>query len=232
MPDFTWPLGSLVNMIAVIGGSIVGLLLHGRFPERFRRIAFQAIGLCTLVIGMQMALKAVDILILIVSLLTGAWLGEWMRLDERLRRLGDIIKKRTGRGDAHFTDGLVTATLLYCAGSLAIIGSLEEGLSGDRSLLYTKSVLDGFTSVILASSYGIGVLFSAIPLFIIQGSLTLTAGFLEPILPEAVIAQVSAAGGVMILGLGLNLLEIKEVKVTNLLPALVVIVLLSHLFVG
>lgn len=219
-------------MIAVIGGSIVGLLLHGRFPERFRRIAFQAIGLCTLVIGMQMALKAVDILILIVSLLTGAWLGEWMRLDERLRRLGDIIKKRTGRGDAHFTDGLVTATLLYCAGSLAIIGSLEEGLSGDRSLLYTKSVLDGFTSVILASSYGIGVLFSAIPLFIIQGSLTLTAGFLEPILPEAVIAQVSAAGGVMILGLGLNLLEIKEVKVTNLLPALVVIVLLSHLFVG
>jgi uncharacterized membrane protein YqgA involved in biofilm formation len=230
MPDIVWPLGSLVNMLAVVGGSIAGLLLHGKFPDRYRTVAFQAIGLCTILIGIQMTLKVQDILILIVSLLTGAWLGEWIRLDDRLRDLGDKVKKRTGRGDQHFTDGLVTAFLLYCAGSLTILGSLEEGLNADRSLLYTKSVLDGFTSVVLASTYGIGVMFSAVPLFIFQGLITVTAAYLEPVLPEVVIDQVSAAGGVMILGLGINLLEIKDIKVTSMLPALMIIVVLSHLF--
>lgn len=232
MPDIVWPLGSLVNMLAVIGGSIAGLLLHGKFPERYRKIAFQAIGLCTLLIGIQMALRVQDVLILIVSLLTGAWLGEWIRLNERLHAIAERVKKRTGRNDKHFTDGLMTAFLLYCAGSLTILGSLEEGLNGDRSLLYTKSVLDGFTSIVLASSYGIGVMFSAIPLFIFQGSLTLSATYLEPVLPAVVIDQVSAAGGIMILGLGINLLEIKDIKITNLLPGLVIIVLLSHYFLG
>ncbi|MFA0962200.1 DUF554 domain-containing protein [Roseivirga sp. BDSF3-8] len=229
MDNIVLPLGSFINMLAVIGGSLAGLVLHGKFPERYRRIAFQAIGLCTLLIGAQMAFKAEDILILIISMLTGAWLGEWARLDERLRTLGDYLKAKTKSKAEYFTDGLVTAFLLYCAGSLTILGALEEGLNEDRSLLYTKSVLDGFTSIVLASSYGVGVLVSALPLFVFQGALTLSAGFMEPLLPEQVINQISAAGGIMILGLGLNLLEIKDIKVTNMLPALVIIVGLSHL---
>ena len=221
------PLGTLVNTLAVIVGSTLGLLLQSKFPENIRTISFQGIGLCTLLIGMQMALQVENILLLIMSILIGGVIGEALRLHERLLWLCDVIKQRVKLGSEKFTEGLVTAFLLFCVGSLTIVGSLEEGINQDPSLLYTKSMLDGFASIVLASAYGWGVLFSAVPLFLFQSSITLSAGWLAPYLSESVIHQLSATGGVLILGLGINLLEIKSLKITNMIPTLLVVVLLT-----
>lgn len=221
------PEGTIVNTLAVLAGSTLGLLLQKRFPENIRAISFQGIGLCTLLIGMQMALKVENLLILIFSILIGGIVGEYLKLHEGLISLGNYVKAKIRIGADNFTEGLITAFLLFCMGSLTIVGALEEGLKGDPSLIYTKSMLDGFSAIILASVYGWGVLFSALPLFMFQTSITLSAGLLQPYLSEVVINQMSATGGVIILGLGLNLLDIKFIKITNLLPALLIIVLLT-----
>lgn len=225
----TIPIGTLVNTLAVIAGSSVGLLLQSRFPPKIRAISFQGIGLCTLLIGMQMALKVENILLLIFSILIGGGIGEWLKLHDRFILLGDLIKARIKVGNERFTEGLITAFLLFCVGSLTIVGALEEGLNNDPSLIYTKSMLDGFSSMVLASAYGIGVLFAAVPLLLFQSSITLSAEWLQPYLSELVIAQMSATGGVIILGLGINLLEIKSLRITNMLPALLIVVLLTLL---
>ena len=221
------PLGTLVNTLAVIAGSIVGLLLQRQFPDNLRTICFQGLGLCTLLIGMQMALRVENILILIFSILIGGVVGEALRLHDRLVRVGDLLKRKVRVGSERFTEGLVTAFLLFCVGSLTIVGALEEGLNDDPSLIYTKSTLDGFASIVLAVTYGWGVLFSALPLFLFQSAITLSAEILQPYLSEEVISQLSATGGVIIVGLGINLLEIKELRITNMLPALLIVVLLT-----
>lgn len=223
------PTGTLVNTLAVIAGSTIGLLLQSRFPPKIREISFQGIGLCTLLIGMQMALKVENILLLIFSILIGGGIGEWLKLHDRFILLGNLIKSRIKVGNERFTEGLITAFLLFCVGSLTIVGALEEGLNNDPSLIYTKSMLDGFSSMVLASAYGIGVLFAAAPLLLFQSSITLSAEWLQPYLSELVIAQMSATGGVIILGLGINLLEIKSFRITNMLPALLIVVLLTLL---
>ena len=222
------PLGTLVNTLAVVVGSLLGLLLQRKFPDNIRTICFQGLGLCTLLIGVQMALQVENILILIFSILIGGIVGESLRLHDRLLRVGDWVQRRVRIGSERFTEGLVTAFLLFCVGSLTLVGALEEGLNNDPSLIYTKSVLDGFASVVLAATYGWGVLFSALPLLLFQSSITLSAGLLEPYLSETVIHQLSATGGVIIIGLGFNLLEIKTLRITNLLPALLIAVLLTY----
>ena len=221
------PVGTLINTLAVIAGSTVGLLLQSRFPPKIREISFQGIGLCTLLIGMQMAFQVQNILVLIFSILIGSALGEWWQLHDRFIQWGDTIKTRINIGNEKFTEGLITAFLLFCVGSLTIVGALEEGLNNDPSLIYTKSMLDGFSSMVLASAYGVGVLFAALPLLLFQSAITLSAGWLQPYLSELVIDQMSATGGVIILGLGINLLEIKALRITNMLPALIIVVLLT-----
>ncbi|MEQ9441980.1 MAG: DUF554 domain-containing protein [Cyclobacteriaceae bacterium] len=223
------PTGTLINTLAVIAGSTVGLLLQSRFPPKIREISFQGIGLCTLLIGMQMAFQVQNILILIFSILIGGAAGEGLRLHDRFILLGDAFKKRVNIGSEKFTEGLITAFLLFCVGSLTIVGALEEGLNDDPSLLYTKSMLDGFSSMVLASAYGWGVLFAALPLCLFQAAITLSASWLQPFLSELVINQLSATGGIIILGLGINLLEIKALRITNMLPALIIVVLLTLL---
>ncbi|MEM6841837.1 MAG: DUF554 domain-containing protein [Bacteroidota bacterium] len=223
------PTGTLINTLAVIAGSTAGLLLQSRFPPKIREISFQGIGLCTILIGMQMALQVQNILVLIFSILIGGALGEGLRLHDRFIRLGDNIKAKINVGNEKFTEGLITAFLLFCVGSLTIVGALEEGLNNDPSLIYTKSMLDGFSSMVLASTYGIGVLFAALPLVIFQSSITLSAEWLQPFLSELVIDQMSATGGVIILGLGINLLEIKSLRITNMLPALLIVIILTLL---
>jgi len=224
------PIGSLVNMLAVIVGSLFGLLLGQRFPENIRRISIKGIGLCTLLIGTQMALKVENILLVILSILLGGILGELLNLQLRFEQLGDQLKKRLPINNERFTEGLITTFILFCVGSLTIVGALEEGLRNDPTLLYTKSVLDGFSSIVFASVYGIGVLFSAFPLIIFQGGITLLAGKVEPYLTDMVINQLSATGGILIVGLGFNLLEIQNLKITNFLPALIIIIFLSLVF--
>jgi uncharacterized protein len=225
------PIGSIVNATTVILGSILGMLIRKRLPERIKRIIFQAVGLATLVLAMSMALQPeADFLLLIFSLIFGGIVGEVSKLDERLDAFGDALKARIHIKNERFTEGLVTAFLIFCVGSMTFVGALNEGLSGDRTLILSKSILDGFTSIVLASVYGVGVLFSALPLFLVQASLTLLASQFQTLFPEILIVQLTAVGGALILGIGLNLLEIKEIKTVNLLPALLVVVVLTLLF--
>lgn len=225
------PIGSMVNATTVILGSVVGLLVRQTLPERIKRIIFQAVGLATLVLGMQMALRdTVNFLILIFSLILGGILGESVRLNVRMDALSEALKASLRLKSPRFTEGLVTAFLIFCVGSMTFVGALNEGLSGDRTLILSKSILDGFTSMVLASVYGVGVLFSALPLFVVQSSLTLLAARFHTLFPEVLIVQLTAVGGALILGIGLDLLEIKKIQTINLLPALLVVVVLAYLF--
>jgi hypothetical protein len=221
----------MVNASTVIVGSLVGILVRRSLPERIKGIIFQAVGLATLVLAMQMALQEeADFLILIFSLILGGILGELMKLETAMERFGDALKARINVKNARFTEGLVTAFLIFCVGSMTFVGALNEGLSGDRTLILSKAILDGFTSIVLASVYGVGVLLSAVPLFIVQASLTLIAARFQTLFPTILITQLTAVGGALILGIGLNLLEIKKVKTVNLLPALVVVIILTVIF--
>jgi len=225
------PVGSIVNATTVIVGSIIGMLIRKSLPERIKGIIFQAVGLATLVLAMQMSLQeGGDFLILIFSLILGGILGEVLKLDMRLEAFGDVLKSRIKIKNERFTEGLVTAFLIFCVGSMTFVGALNEGLSGDRTLILSKSILDGFTSIVLASVYGIGVLFSALPLFIVQAGLTLLASQFQMLFPATLIVQLTAVGGVLILGIGLGLLEIKQIKTVNLLPSLLVVTLLTFVF--
>lgn len=224
------PIGTFINIVAVLIGGVVGLLLNKNFPQKVQQIVFQGIGLCTLLIGMQMALQVKDPLILIFSILIGGIFGEIARLEERIETLSTMLKKSVGSRDEGFTQGLVTAFLIFCIGSMTIVGALNEGISGDRSLLLTKSVLDGFTAIALASTYGLGVLFSVIPMLIFQGGLTLFASQFGGLFGQTLLLQLTATGGILILGIGINLLELKRIKVVNLLPSLLIAILLTTLF--
>ncbi len=224
------PTGSLVNAAAIIIGSLIGMALHGRFPERFRLIVFQGLGLCVLLIGAKMALTVTNPLLLIFSILLGGLAGELLRLDRAFERLGERAKELLRSGNPNFTEGLITASLIFCIGAMAIVGSFDEGIRGDATVLYTKSILDGFASVALASTFGSGVLFSFLPVLLYQGSLTVFAGLFQQHFTPVVISQLTATGGLLILGIGLTLLDIKRVNLSNLLPSLALAVALALLF--
>ncbi|XXJ18445.1 DUF554 domain-containing protein [Desulfovibrio caledoniensis] len=224
------PIGSLVNACAIIGGSLIGCFLQSRFPDRIRTIVFQGLGLCVLLIGVQMALKVENILIVIFAVLLGGITGEWLRLDTLLERLGNRFKKLVRSKNATFTDGLVTTSLLFCIGAMAIVGSLEEGIHGDATIIYTKSILDGFAAIAFAATYGTGVIFSFIPVLVYQGSITVGASFFQQYFSDLMIAQITGCGGLLIVGIGINLLELTEIRLANLLPSLVYVVVLTYFF--
>jgi hypothetical protein len=228
--DVDVPVGTLVNALAIVLGSVLGLVLRGRFPERIRVVSFQGVGLCVLVIGMQMAFEMKNPLIVIVSVLLGGILGEVLRLEELFEKLALRLKGMLRSSNPLFTEGFISASLIFCIGAMAIVGSFDEGIRGDHSILFTKAVLDGFTSVVLATTYGIGVLFSAVPILIYQGALTLFAASFQSIFSPEIIAQLTATGGVLILGIGVNILEIKQIRISSMLPALVLVVPLTMLF--
>lgn len=202
------------------------MILGNRLPERVRLIVFQGLGLCTLAIGMDMTFKTTNPLYMVGSILIGAIIGEFMALEDAISRGGDKFKKALKSGNDRFTDGLVAASLLFCIGSMAILGPLQEGLDGSRTIVLTKSMLDFFASIALGAAYGSGVAFAAIPVLIYQGSITLFAEMLRPYLSDFMRAELTATGGIMILGIGINLLELKKIRLSNLLPALVIVILL------
>ena len=219
-------------MLTVSVGSLLGIFLKEIFPPNIEAIIFQAIGLGTLVIGISMSLKVPDgyFLIFIFSLILGGVLGELIGLQTILLGLGDSIKATLQISEQGFTNGLITAFLLFCIGSMTIIGAIEEGIEGKRELLMIKSTLDGITSIALAASFGIGVLFSILPMLIFQGGITVLAKKMERFFTETLIAQLSALGGVLIIAIGINMLELGRINIENLLPGLLVIAILTKIF--
>ncbi len=213
-------LGTIVNTLAIIAGASVGLLFRNGIPEKYNRTVMQAIGLSVVLIGMKGALGCNDLLIIIISLAVGSLLGEMVGIEDYLERLGQFLETKFAKGSSTFSAGFVTASLMYCVGSMAIVGALESGLTGNHSTLYAKATLDGIVGIVLSSSLGIGVMFAAVPVFIYQGAITLLAGLLKPLLVPAVISQMSATGGLLIVALGFNMIRDKKIKVGNMLPAI------------
>ena len=213
-------LGTIVNCLTIIAGSLVGMLFKNGIPERYNLTIMQAIGLAVILIGMKSALGCNDLLIIIISLATGSFIGEWIGIENYLERLGNYLETKFSKTSSGFSAGFVTASLMYCVGSMAIVGSLESGLTGNHDTLFAKATLDGIVSIILSSSLGIGVLFAAVPVLLYQGSITLMAGLLKPLLLPAVISQMSAVGGLLIMALGLNMIRQDKLRVGNMLPAI------------
>lgn len=223
-------LGTLVNVGAILVGSAIGLMLHTKLPKKVITIIFQAMGLFTLLLGAQMALKMEYLLLGIGSLVLGSIIGEWIGLEKYMNRFSEWVKRKAKLKNEKFSDGLITAFLLYCMGSLTILGAIEEGMNSNPDLLLMKSLMDGVSSVALASALGIGVGFSAIPLLIYQGGITLLAGSVGDFFKDSIINELSAVGGILLIGLGINILEIKKLRILNMIPALIIIIILTYFF--
>lgn len=224
-----WPLGTFINMATVTVGSLIGLSLQQLFPANVQSIIFQAIGLGTIVLGIMMSLRVPQgyLLNFIFSLILGGVIGELLGVQAALHGLGDWVKTSLDLSGSQFTEGLVTAFLLFCVGSMTLVGAIEEGLEGKRELLLVKSTLDGISSIAFASTYGIGVLFSIFPMLIFQGGITVLARQLQKFFTKIMIDQLSSVGGALIIGIGINLLDLGKINIENLLPALVITLLLT-----
>lgn len=214
--------GTFVNTLAIIAGSLAGLVVKGGIPKAYMDTVMQAIGLAVILIGLKGALGAEDLLLVIFSLAIGGVAGEFLRIEERLEQLGLWLERKLSRVGGDIAKGFVTASLLFCVGSMAIVGSLESGLTGNHQTLFAKSVLDGVSSIVFASTFGFGVMLSAGAVFLYQGLITVTASLIKPFLIPPVIAQMSAVGGLLIMAIGFNILEFKRIKVGNMLPAILI----------
>lgn len=223
-------MGTLINVAAVIIGSLIGLLINRKLPAKIITIIFQVLGLFTLVLGISMSLKTEHFLVVIGSLVVGAVIGEFIDLDKYMKRWSEKLKQKLRMGNDKFSDGMITAFLLYCMGAMTIMGAIEEGVEGSYDILLMKSLMDGVSSIALASGMGIGVMFSSIPLLLYQGGLTLFSSFIGERLTDVIVNDLSATGGILLIGLGINILEIKQLKILNMIPALVVVVILSYIF--
>jgi uncharacterized protein len=230
--------GTIINIITVLVGGTLGLRFGSHLPERVRQTVVAGLGLFTAAIGLQMFFKTGNAIVVLISLLIGGLLGEWWRIEDGLRGFGDILERRFTRNspttvdvdgnplkptETNFIKGFLTASLLFCIGPMTIIGSIQDGLTGDYSLLAIKSVLDGFASLAFASSLGVGVLFSTLIILIYQGGLSLLAYQAQTLISSEMMNELTATGGVLLVGIAISsLLEIKKIRVGNFLPALVI----------
>lgn len=222
-------MGAIVNAVAIIVCSLIGLKIRSGIPERVQKSLMQAVGLCVLSIGIAGAIQGNNTIVMILSIVIGTLIGEWFDIDRRLLSGINKVEKKVGKGSAKYGDlshGMVSAAMIFCIGSMAIVGSLESGLIGDNTTLYTKSILDGITSILLASSLGIGVALASIPVLLIQGSIIIFAGLLEPWLPADVITEIICVGSVLLVGLGLNMIEVTQFKIMNFVPAIILPVII------
>ena len=213
-----------VNMALVLVGGAVGLLLKNRFSERMGQAVMKGLGLCTVGIGMSSLLGGKDTLCTIICVALGTILGEWLNIEKGMDDLGELLRRKLikGEGNSRFVEGFVNATVLYCVGAMSINGAIAAGINGDYSILISKSVMDMVSSITFAAAMGIGVPFAVIPILLYEGSLTLLAGVVGPYLSAAVITEMSAVGGAIIVGIGLNLLGASKegIRVSNMLPAI------------
>lgn len=224
-------IGTLINAGAVLVGTAAGTLLGSRLPERIRETVMHALGLITLLVGVSQGLQAFRpplseltrgaVLIVLGSVVVGGVIGEALGIERGLDRLGEALKARFGRGQTRFTEGFVVASLVFCVGPLTIVGSIQDGLTGDYQLLAIKSMLDGFAALAFASALGWGVGFSVLVILVYQGGLSLSASAVAGAFSDSMIAAMSAVGGVLILGISLRLLDLRQIRVANLLPAVI-----------
>jgi uncharacterized membrane protein YqgA involved in biofilm formation len=219
-------LGTIVNVIAVICGSLIGLAFRGRVPGRLTQSVLQVTGLFTVVIGINMALQGRQLIICLVSLVIGTAVGEAVNIEAGLDGFGQRLERRFRLAEGNAVKGLIYASLFFCVGSMAIVGSIVDGIKGDHSILYTKAMMDGIASIPFAATLGIGVLAAAVPVLLYQGGLTLLAGLLKPLFNPELIRELTAVGGVIIIGIGINIFGLQKVRVGNMLPALLLIVII------
>ncbi|RLC32757.1 MAG: DUF554 domain-containing protein [Deltaproteobacteria bacterium] len=215
-------LGTVVNTIAIIIGSLIGLVFRSGIPAKYSETVMHSISLAVILIGVMAALQTNDLLLVIISLAIGSVIGEFAAIEDRLQTMGRWFETKLSKSGSNISRGFVTATLVFCIGSMAVIGSMESGLTGNHQTLFAKALLDGISSIIFSASLGIGVMFSALSVFIYQGTLTLSASFMKQLLIPEVVVQMSSVGGLLIMAIGFNLLEIKKIKVGNMLPAIFV----------
>jgi len=216
-------LGTIVNALAIVAGSLLGLLFSKGIADNYKEIILSGVGLSVLLIGVKSALVSGDLMVVIFSVILGALLGEWLNIEKKLEGLGTYLESKVTAKSADsksFARGFVTASLVFCVGSMAIVGSLESGLTGNHQTLFAKSVLDGVTSVIFASTMGLGVMFSAVAVFLYQGIITLTAVFMKSFLVPETIEQMTSVGGLLIMAIGFNMLKITKIRVGNMIPAI------------
>lgn len=234
-------LGSFLNALLIVIGALMGRVFKN-IPEKTKETALSIIGLAVAVLGIQMSFKSENFAIMIISLVIGVIIGEWIDLDKSFNRFGSWVQamlnkgKSKGAGNDQIAEGFVTASLIFVIGSMAIIGALDSGLRNDHDVLITKGIIDGFTSIILASTLGLGVLLSAFPVFIYQGGIALLAGVISSFIPEVAldmfIQEMTATGGVMIMAIGLNIAGLTKIRVANLLPAILIVgIIVTILFV-
>lgn len=213
-------LGTIVNSIAIVIGGLLGVILKKGIKEDYKSTIMDGIALSVIVIGITGGIGSENIILVIASIVIGAIIGEALGIEKRLDDIGYKLQTKFGRGDSNFSKGFVTASLIYCVGAMAIIGSLESGIQGSHETLFVKSILDGISSIIFASTLGVGVIFAAIPVFIYQGTITLLASSIKDLLTPEVVNEMSAIGGILIMAIGINVLGIKKIKVGNMLPAI------------
>lgn len=213
-------LGTIVNVLAISIGGFLGIILKKGIPEGYKKTIMQGLGLSVFVVGLSGTFKSENILIMITCVAVGSILGEAMAIEKKLEAMGNWLEKRFNNGgQGTIAKGFVTASLIYCVGAMAIVGSLESGLTGNHETLFAKSLIDGISAIIFSSTMGIGVVFSSIAVLIYQGLITLSASLMKPFLVEGVINEMTAIGGLLIMGISLNILEIKKINVGNMLPA-------------
>lgn len=223
--------GTIVNLVAIVIGSLIGIFFKEKFSRRLQEIVMQGLGLAVLLIGIQMALESKNILIIIFSLVLGGLTGESIDIEKRLNKIATYIKNSFSSEDDHFVQGFVQASLVFCVGAMAIMGSIQDGLNNDPTILFNKAILDGFASIAFASTSGIGVIFSTIPVFLYQGGISILSSIIAKYLTDSIIIEMTATGGLLILAIGLNLMGISKLKVGNLLPSLLFAVILTILIV-
>lgn len=222
--------GTLVNVAAVIAGGFIGIIFRKKLPQKTIEVVFQGIGLVTVCIGMAMFLKSDWLVVVVLSILSGGVAGGLLRLNLRVQQTSAQLRTKIKLVDEKFSEGVITSFLLFCMGAMTILGSIDEGLGNGSGLLITKSILDGFASIALAAALGAGVIFSVIPLFIFQGSITLLAFYAGSFFDASIINVISATGGVLLCGLGLNILNITKIKVMDLLPSILFAMIYGYLY--
>ncbi|HBG87642.1 MAG TPA: DUF554 domain-containing protein [Marinilabiliaceae bacterium] len=224
-------IGTIINAAAIVVGGTIGILFKKRLSEKTIEIAFQGLGLITLGIGISLFIKSHSLVVVVLSILAGSISGVLLNLNQRIENAFAKLKKRFTAVGENFGDGLITAFLLFCMGALAILGPIEEGVGKGSQLLFTKATIDGFAAIALGSALGLGVLFSSIPLFIYQGSITVLAIYLGNFFDMAIIDDLSATGGVLLMGIGLNMIKVTKIEISNMLPSILFAIVFSYIYI-